>query len=131
MDRCICDTNIWVALFDTKDTQHEKAKQLMQELIDGVQYLYITNYIDLECIAVLIRKVGFHKTEEWIQFRSNSNNIHFLHMDEEDHKSMTHTFLKLQNIHLSFVDISLVHLARNGFTIKTFDKKLQKALQRS
>ncbi|GEM_PF-1827141 len=129
MDKILLDSSIWIALYDSNDQQHEKAEKLVLELEKGNIGFVINNYIDIECISVLLRNASFHVVEGWIKFRSFSQEMSFLHFDEEDHKNVTKFFLKLKNKHLSFTDVSLVYLSKNGIKVVTFDKKLEKALQ--
>ncbi|MDZ4216931.1 MAG: hypothetical protein U1C97_01265, partial [Candidatus Gracilibacteria bacterium] len=77
---------------------------------------------------ILLKRKGIQASQRWIRFRSDAKRIEQLTFDKEDHNAITELFLKGNNKHLSFIDISLIFLATNNNQVYTFDNKLQNAL---
>jgi predicted nucleic acid-binding protein len=120
----ILDSNIWIALFYEKDTLHKKAMELFKT--NNNSFL-VTNYIDLECISVLLQKVNHQASKKWIAFRKTPD-IHYHHIGQEENQEIIELFLTLQNKHLSLIDVSLLHFAQLDYQVITFDTKLQKVI---
>ncbi len=131
MANIICDSCVWIALFNPSDTQHEKAQKFFQKQEQENHQFFITNYLDIECISVLGQKAGIAATREWIAFREEAWEIKTLHIDANTHQDIVKLYLSEKNTKLSLIDISLLNFSKKGFTVVTFDQKLEKQIQRS
>ncbi|MFP4219415.1 MAG: type II toxin-antitoxin system VapC family toxin [Phormidium sp.] len=60
------DTSAWVALYDSRDDNHTRAKIYREECTQERKRLVITNYILDETYTLLLDNVGYRKT---VQFR--------------------------------------------------------------
>ena len=130
MAEIVCDSNIWIALLNTTDSLNEKATKAIEEQEQRGNKFVINNYIDLECISVLVNRIDFKASQQWIAFRKKVDTIRTTCVREDDHQGIIELFLQLKNNHLSFTDISLIALAQQGFPILTFDQYLKRALKK-
>jgi predicted nucleic acid-binding protein len=125
----IFDSNVWIALMNSKDSLHEQALGVFTVFRTSSIFV-VPSLVDSECATVLLRS-GFVSSKQWFYFRMESENFSLLQFSQQDHLLTVDLFLQLQNPKLSFVDISLLYLSQQGYTIMTFDKQLQKALDAS
>lgn len=130
MENRLCDSNVWIALLNPEDTQHEKALRRFEEAQGKGHQFFITNYIDVECISVLQRRQGFRASKEWIEFREETPTLKMIFVDTLFHEDVIEFYLLLKDSHLSFTDISLLYLSKKGFSVMTFDHRLEKAIRR-
>lgn len=121
----ILDSNVWIAYFDEDDFTHEQASELFKSV--DKNELVVTEYILLEVSTVLKQKLGGEFARQFIKKIFQEKFI-FLSSDNF-YKETILLFQSLKDDKLSFVDVSLLYLAKQ-YQIKTFDKHLQKRIGR-
>jgi predicted nucleic acid-binding protein len=128
MDNLFCDSNIWIALLNDKDSQHLKARELFARYEGTGVPFYYNNYIDIEILSVLLRKAGYKLSTSWIHFRSTTQGLVYTHVQRSEHDAILQLYEDLKNHKLSFTDISLLYYAKQGCRVLTFDRDLEKML---
>jgi len=120
----ILDSNIWIAFFNKADSQHAKAKKVLQK---NNNKLVITEYILLEVASVLCLRSKKLVADKFLEMATNNKDIEVLASSEIFLNKIVSEFFKHKTKYLSFVDISLVHLS-GRYEIVTFDKKLDRVI---
>ena len=123
----VIDSSVWIGYFDELDSNHKKATQLMTAAA-AAGTIVVTEYVLLEVASVLKRKIGQKKTAEILTVLLQLDNVEVLE-STYFFQSTLEMFLTLNEKYLSFVDVSLVVLAKD-FEVVTLDKKLAKVLSR-
>ncbi|MFH1191887.1 MAG: type II toxin-antitoxin system VapC family toxin [bacterium] len=122
----ILDSNIWIAFFNTNDTQHKKAEKVLENA-DGK--IIITEYIILEVSSVLLFKVNKNVANKFIEIILNNKDVEILLSDEFFFKGTLDCFQNEKTGKLSFIDASLLYLSEIH-RVFTFDKKLKKEIRK-
>ena len=117
----ILDSSVWIAYLDKEDSQHTKAEQLLEGVHPST--VFVTEYILLEVTSVLKQKGQYQKAKDFIQ---KAYGIRYI-PSVTHHEQTCRLFIETNDTHLSFVDMSLVHLSQY-YTIMTFDRQLQRYL---
>ncbi len=121
------DSNVWIALFDEKDTTHARAEELFKQTAE--EDVAVTEYVVLEVATLLKKKVGASISQEFLAHVFKKTLTKFL--DPPDLFARTiEAFSALSATNLSFVDCSLLVLSRE-YEVISFDKKLARHLHRS
>jgi predicted nucleic acid-binding protein len=60
------DSSAILALLDADDADHEAAARIAGELADEARPSFVTNYIEVETHALLLRKLGRSLALEWL-----------------------------------------------------------------
>jgi predicted nucleic acid-binding protein len=60
------DSSAVLALLDADDTDHERAVGIADQIADEGRPCFITNYIEAEAHALLLRKLGRALAREWL-----------------------------------------------------------------
>ena len=121
----VIDSSVWIGYFDELDSNHKKATQLMTAAA-AAGTIVVTEYVLLEVASVLKRKIGQKKTAEILTVLLQLDNVEVLE-STYFFQSTLEMFLTLNEKYLSFVDVSLVVLAKD-FAVVTLDKQLAKVL---
>ncbi len=122
----ILDSNIWIAYLDTDDSQHQKAIDIFRKL-DTV--VLITEYIILEVSTVLAMRLSKKVADEFLKKITDNRDIQILYSSRDFFDNIVSTFIEYPKRNLSFIDLSLLILAKD-YSLKTFDKKLSNAIRR-
>ncbi len=120
----ILDTNIWFAVCDISDSQHEKAQEVFDNLEDQIM---MPEYVLVELLNLLVRKKGKSWTDEFIGKLIVSDDCLIAPNTPSFTLEVIQSFLKSDNKKLSFVDHSLVYLSKHH-KVLTFDQELAKQL---
>lgn len=121
------DTSAFVTVLDAADPEHETAKQVWQHLVESKTQVVSSNYVVVETLAVLQRRLGMdaaHAFDEGI-----CPLLDVLWVDEALHRAGVETMLSAGRRRLSLVDcISFELMRRNDIRQAfCFDPHFQEA----
>lgn len=119
----IWDSCVWVALFSTNDSQHKKALKCFEDNKEGI---LLTEYVLVEVLNVLGRKVSKHVSDTFIELALQSDSILLHTITQAEFEVLMHFYLQSANKDLSFVDHHLLMLSEKHKLI-TFDQNLASA----
>lgn len=122
----IFDSNIWIAYLNKDDSQHRRATSYFSRLDDE---LLITEYIILEVVTVLAMRVDKDLADNFLDLVLNNTDVQVLKSSSDFFDSSVNAFQKYKKDNLSFVDISLLKLARD-YKVSTFDEDLKKEIRK-
>ena len=120
----ILDSNVWIAFFNTKDSTHNRAVKLFQEL--DLKDIVLTEYIVLEVTSVLKKNEGLSVANMFLE--NITKNLMIVVQDNNLMNETIKIFSQSTRSNLSFVDCSLIYLSQD-YIIKTFDKTLANKLK--
>ena len=110
----IIDTCFLVALRNGQDENHQKAKELMKEMLKG-KYgnIIVTDYVyDETMTLIMIRTMKKELIKDIEDYIFKSKKIKFLYMNEKQLQEPKELFKKYFEHKLSFTDCSLVALQK-------------------
>lgn len=116
------DTNAFVALRDTKDSTHKRAKRILDKLIQRKAWLYTSSDVIGETLTVVSRKLGKPHAREFA--REVEKMAEEIFISQEMHEKARKLFFKITSKNISFIDCSsaiAIGQAKIG-AIFTFDK---------
>lgn len=120
----ILDSNIWISFLYDPDSQHERARRLMGEIAKPI---FIPEYIFGEVCTVLAQLGGKKLADTFIDGVTNNADVLILPFENEEFYRTIKFFRSYEKRNLSFVDMSLVFLAKT-FQVLTFDEDLEKVI---
>lgn len=119
----IFDSGVFIGSQDTRGQYASLAAQILKYFQNKlILKIYITDYVVVETINFLLRKIGFEKTKIMYDFMLNTNNIEIAYANTLSIERIKDIFNKYKN--LTITDCSLVTLAEK-YKIKyifSFDK---------
>ncbi len=118
--KVIFDTNVWVASIISGDSLHQKSIDLLEKY-DSI--IYLTEDIVSETITVLKRYGEVEKAKKFVDLIYSNSDFEVIAATDYYQDTLAY-FLKSDDKHLSFVDMSLVVLSKK-YKIESFDKKLR------
>lgn len=121
----ILDSNVWIALFIEKDSQHEKAKILCEGLRE--KNIGIPEYIWLEVSSILSIKGDKDLANQFLEMIHTTEKIIPLFSDPVFARKISEFFIQSPHHMLSFVDHALLLLSQY-VTVETFDMELYKTI---
>ena len=122
----LLDSNIFIAYFRSNDFHKDKATNL----IESLDSFFITDNVLFEVGTVLLLKEGPVIAEKATKFLSENNIITILKLNTQEFLDTVSNF-PYQNSKLSFIDISLLILAKNrNLKLISFDEELMKAYEK-
>ena len=119
----ILDSSVWIAFLYREDSQHEKAKKVLEASRNDE--IVIPEYVLIEVASMLKRKRYEREAKKFVAEAIAREEHSFLHAATLVHETVD-LFCK-RNDKLSFVDTALLVLSRQ-YRIITFDTALRKAL---
>jgi predicted nucleic acid-binding protein len=122
----ILDSNIWIAFFNERDSQHEKAQKLMKSVKTPIA---MPEYVIVETCNILLAKASKEDADSFLNFALDNEEVVLLLSNGNLFFETVSYFQKTTKRILSFVDISLLCLSKS-YEIATFDRKLEKELKR-
>lgn len=123
----ILDSNVWIAFLNKNDSNHKKADEIFNKLVNKREKIIITEYILLEVVTVLSQKVGKKLADQFIEIAGNTKRIEIISSSADFLNDVLAFYLKQKNRNLSFVDYSLLYLSRQ-YEILTLDKELKRKI---
>lgn len=118
----ILDSNVWIALFNERDSQHAKAQKVIPLIALPV---IMPEYIILEVCSVLVQKASKEVADRFLDRVCDNADIQILYCDEQQFNELCTLFRQSTHRKLSFIDSVLLHLAKEYLLI-TFDATLHK-----
>jgi predicted nucleic acid-binding protein len=122
----LLDSSIWVALFNTVDSQHTKALEVFDAIHEEV---IIPEYVFIEVCSVLLLRANRKITNSFIDMVKENSSCRILYSDKYFFSCVLSLFESRKDTSLSFIDTSLLLLAQR-YTVITFDKKLHNAIKK-
>jgi len=101
-ERVFIDTSAFYALMDRSDSNHEQAADFWGSLLEKDLYLCTGNYVIVEALALLQRRLGFEAGNLW--YRDVLSLAEILWIDGSMHNLAYELWLSLGRRRLSFVD---------------------------
>ena len=98
------DTSAFLALVHADDPNHEQAMQIWKKLIEDEQQLLSNNYVLVESIALIQRRIGLRAVS--ILHNDILPFIEIDWLDEELHNAIVKAVLKTNRRQISLVDSS-------------------------
>lgn len=122
------DTSFFVAYYNSRDVNHEKAVKIMKEVLDGIYGdIFTNNFIFGECATVLMRKLT--NQEEVVKVvKDISEFVEVNNLGKEEFSEIIDLFLRKKSKKFSFFDLSiLISMKKEKSTyLATFDKEFEK-----
>lgn len=104
------DTSAILALFDADDPRHPAVDSAWQELVLSDEPLISSNYILVETLALVQRRLGMDAVQS--VYRDIIPLLEIEWLDEEVHQKAMTAFLQASRRRLSFVDCSSFEVMR-------------------
>ena len=101
-ERIFVDTSAFYALMDRSDGNYKKAADMWASLLEKNLYLYTSNYVIVETLALLQSRLGFEAANLW--YRDVLSLAETLWTDGAIHNLAHELWLSLGRSKLSFVD---------------------------
>jgi predicted nucleic acid-binding protein len=99
----IVDTGYWIALFDSRDTNHAVAKRNCKTLLQSYR-LYLTDFITFETITYLICSIGRHDLALRFLEKTKESTLTMVPVDEGVKREALELFKKYSDKTLSVTD---------------------------
>jgi predicted nucleic acid-binding protein len=120
----IFDANIWIALLNVEDSQHEKSLVVFESTNESI---LLPEYVLVETLNVLTQKAGKKIADAFLSMVFASDQIEIGFSSKNFLLRVVQSFLANDHAKLSFVDQGLLYLSQFHKVI-TFDKNLAKKL---
>jgi len=96
------DTGALFAAANTKDKDHQKAKDFLTKLAEEKVSLLVTNFIISEIYTLMLRKIGRDEAIEYVEKLRSTAEIE--RVSEEDENKAWQIILRYQDKDFSYVD---------------------------
>ncbi|MFH2105803.1 MAG: PIN domain-containing protein [Candidatus Micrarchaeota archaeon] len=124
----ILDSSFLISFYDKDDSNHEKAISMMKNYVD--RKFLLSEYVIGETATVLLYKNGLEASKAFLETVQQAENFRIIFVSEDDFGKIIDIYKK-QKHQLSFIDASLVYLARTtGSELISFDEDLLKEVKR-
>lgn len=124
----IVDSSFLVAFFNSEDDCHDKAIQEMKKYDEKKEEFMITEHILGETATVILYKKGLDAAKEFLDFAQQKC---FIQGWENDDFQATLKYFKNQKHQLSYIDASIVFLARFlQCPVATYDEDIIKEIKK-
>jgi predicted nucleic acid-binding protein len=100
------DSVVWIAYKNKRDTWHNTAKILLPKIIEQKKLIFITDYIVLEVVNFLLRKIDQKTALETFDMFLKTDKIKILHNDAVSFLATRNVMKKYQG--LSFTDANII-----------------------
>src|SRR3989344_4106845 len=118
----IFDSNIFIGAIHSKDTNNKRAVEILKDFENqNHQTVYITNYVVLEVLNFLLKKIPFPEALGTYNYLTETSRIKVLYVDQFMNQTIKELFKKYKS--LSLTDCSLIVLSQmhDIKTIHSFD----------
>jgi predicted nucleic acid-binding protein len=124
--KAFVDTSAFYAVLDKSDVNHDKAANIWRELLATDVLLITTNYVIIECFALMHHRLGKNATRVFQDDILPLTSIQWV--GENDHLLGVSAFLTASRRKLSLVDcVSFVIMRELGLKeVFCFDKDFEK-----
>ncbi|MBI2140716.1 type II toxin-antitoxin system VapC family toxin [Candidatus Woesearchaeota archaeon] len=123
----LIDSNVFIAAWHPRDQKSDLSISILDKFDKReIQYLYTTNYVVVEVINFLLRKVSFSEVWKAFQFLTKTERLKVIYIDSYLEIGLNRFFEKFQS--LSLTDSSLLAMGREkGInTLYSFDSGFDK-----
>ncbi|MBI3458940.1 PIN domain-containing protein [Candidatus Azambacteria bacterium] len=120
----ILDSNIWIALLNTNDSNHQKAVKIFKGISKSI---ILPEYVLLETVTILCQEVDKRTADEFIKYTANNKDIEIYGSSVTLLHQITNFYLSQKNEKLSFVDYSLLYFSQK-MRVETLDVNLKKEI---
>lgn len=124
----LLDSDVWVAFFNTNDSQHARAQKLLAALATQRADVGVHEYVVLEVVTVLRRVAGPQQASAFVESIARLGGLRVLYSSAETVRDICAATYQQCHPKLSFTDLVLLSYAKTH-TIHTFDKALQRAIR--
>ena len=127
----LIDTGIFIAFHNTKDINHDRAVELVREIVNGKHgAAFTTDYIFDEAVTTALVRTGKHEIAVELGNQILGVKVKFVNMIQVDLTSFSNAwklFSKYSNKKLSFTDcVSIAVIENYGLNkIVSFDKDFE------
>ncbi|MEE4273798.1 MAG: PIN domain-containing protein [Thermoanaerobaculales bacterium] len=125
----VLDSSFLVAYHNTRDAHHEAAAEVMARFLDGEWgHGLLLEYVFLEVATVLMARRGPEVASEVADILLGARELEFVPCSERFIEAVE-TFRRQKKTRLSFVDATIVNVARDRAEgrVATFDRELASA----
>lgn len=112
------DTSAFLAMLNKDDANHQKAKRVWEELIYSDKILITSNYVIVESLALIQRRLGIEAVRAFQEDVLSLINIEWI--DKSTHEAGTSALLTASRKKLSLVDCISFEIMRNIGAKKVF-----------
>ena len=106
----IFDSGVFIGSKNTKDQYASQAVEILKHFRSKeILKVHITNYVVIETVNFLLKKLGFEKARIMYDLLLNTENIEIVYIDSSYTESIKELFNRYKN--LSITDCSLVVLS--------------------
>ncbi len=119
----VIDSGVWIGAFNPNDRYHQKAKVILQSLVNGeLGRALITDHILGEVTTYLRMKIRPDRSPEVARVMLDSDHLEIVYVDRDILNAAYHIFKRYEQ--LSFADaVSIVVIRNKGASgIFSFDK---------
>lgn len=102
----VMDSVMWIAYKNRRDAWHEKAKVLLPKILEQKKLIFITDYIVLEVVNFLLRKIDHKTSLETLEMFLRTEKIKILYNDAVSFLATKNVMEKYQG--LSFTDANII-----------------------
>lgn len=108
--KAIFDSGIFIGSQDTKDQYAAQSAEILKNFRNKeILKVYLTDYVVVETINFLLKKVGFEKASVMYDLLLNTENIEIIYIDDSYTEIIKKLFSKYKK--LSITDCSLIALS--------------------
>jgi len=120
----LVDSNVWIALFASKDEHHPKAETDISALALKKEKVVLIDLVISEVVTYLLRRESRAEIAKFLDFVLQSQDIVIYALSTEDIHEIMMDF-KYSKGRLSFTDEALLYVSdANGYGLLTYDKEL-------
>jgi uncharacterized protein len=83
LDRVFIDTGAFVALRNRDEREHQVAREMFRQLVEGQTQLFTSNYVFAETYTALLVRLDRSAAIEWGKRFRAGNTIELIHADQE------------------------------------------------
>lgn len=123
----ILDSSVWITFLRGDDSQHKKATHLLRDL--RYVAMVVPEYVLIE-VATALKSKGYEDVAKKFVAEVIREGFHTFLPAGELATNTAALFLQQHSDHLSFTDTALLVLSEH-YRVITFDKRLQKAIDRA
>ena len=128
-NQILLDSNVWIARLNREDSQYAKAMAVFKQVEEHKSMIILPEYVIVEVCTIVAMRSGKETVKTFLQTARDNALVTILPSTPSFLEQVMDFFIARQDRHLSFVDVSLLLLSES-YTVTTFDKKLEKEIQK-
>lgn len=126
--KAIIDSGVFIGSWHKGDSWSDRAGEIIRNFTEGtIDFVFITNYVVVEVINFLLKKVNFEETLKAYDYLTKTDRIKVVYVDDLMDEEIKSLFLKYKS--LTLTDCSLIALAKltSVRNLYSFDKGFDRA----